>query len=343
MQISRTLRLTGSQALDGTGNSLDNHLFGNAGSNRLVGSGGVDTLAGGASDDTYVGGSVLIEEADGGVDTVESSGSSTLGANFENLTLTGTPVIIPGFTFFSDFSGTGNDFANVIVGSAYRDVIDGKGSADTMSGGAGDDRYVVDTRATSSASWSAAARTSSKPRCRSRLVRECREADAHRHREHRCLRQRRRQRPLGNGRFKSARRWRRGGFNERRVGDDTYSFGRGDAADLIASLDTTSGKTDTLQLGAAIASSDIVVTRQTNDLLVSIRGTADSVRVRNHFLGKWQPDRPDPLCRRHQLERAGDRWPVVGAVAGVRDVGVACRAVCQWRLSRPRLALRRGR
>jgi len=140
----KDLRLTGSRALDGTGNSLDNHLFGNAGSNRLVGGGGMDTLAGGDGDDTYVGGSVLIEGAEEGVDTVESSGSWTLGANFENLTLTGTPVIIPGFTFFSDFSATGNELANVIIGSAYRDVIDGKEGADTMNGGAGDDRYVVD-------------------------------------------------------------------------------------------------------------------------------------------------------------------------------------------------------
>ena len=42
------LQLTGSQAINGTGNSLDNQLVGNAGANRLTGGPGNDTLDGGA-------------------------------------------------------------------------------------------------------------------------------------------------------------------------------------------------------------------------------------------------------------------------------------------------------
>ena len=46
------LQLTGSQAINGTGNSLDNELVGNAGANRLTGGLGNDSLDGGAGLDT---------------------------------------------------------------------------------------------------------------------------------------------------------------------------------------------------------------------------------------------------------------------------------------------------
>jgi Ca2+-binding RTX toxin-like protein len=50
------LTLTGNQPLDGTGNSLDNRLYGNSAANRLVGMGGADTLSGGGGADTLTGG-----------------------------------------------------------------------------------------------------------------------------------------------------------------------------------------------------------------------------------------------------------------------------------------------
>lgn len=59
------LVLTGSAAIGGTGNALDNNLYGNnagnllrggAGNDRLIGRGGDDTLAGGAGHDVLVGG-----------------------------------------------------------------------------------------------------------------------------------------------------------------------------------------------------------------------------------------------------------------------------------------------
>ena len=51
-----TLVLTGTAALDGTGNELDNRLFGNPGANRLEGLAGNDWIEGRAGDDTLVSG-----------------------------------------------------------------------------------------------------------------------------------------------------------------------------------------------------------------------------------------------------------------------------------------------
>lgn len=70
------LVLTGSAAVDGTGNTQDNRLFGNGADNVLDGRGGYDFLAGGGGNDTYVfgrGHMDVVEDMDctpGNVDTV---------------------------------------------------------------------------------------------------------------------------------------------------------------------------------------------------------------------------------------------------------------------------------
>jgi Ca2+-binding RTX toxin-like protein len=166
-----SLTLTGRAAVSGTGNAEDNVILGNSGANvldalegqdsvsggsgndTLTGGAGSDTLDGGAGADSLAGGAgddlyrvdnakdVVVEQPDGGVDTVESRIAYVLGADLENLILTGTAAV----------SGTGNALDNIIVGNAAAnvlsggagsDILDGGKGADKLSGGAGSDTFL---------------------------------------------------------------------------------------------------------------------------------------------------------------------------------------------------------
>ncbi|RJF86476.1 hypothetical protein D3874_05085 [Oleomonas cavernae] len=140
------LVLTGTEAIDGTGNELNNQLTGNAAANVLNGGDGNDTLAGGDGTDTLVGGlgddsyiadgtDTLVERKGEGADTVLTAlARFTLANNFENLTYIG----------IEDFTGSGNSAVNVIRGDAGNDQLSGGRGADTLVGGLGNDTYVID-------------------------------------------------------------------------------------------------------------------------------------------------------------------------------------------------------
>ena len=127
-----------------TGNAANNRIWAGAGNDRLWGalgddwlSGGAgrDTLNGGAGNDTYVAEAqdAILEAAGGGRDTVSSlSVSYVLGANLENLVLTGAAAR----------TGTGNGLANVLTGNNLANLLRGGGGADTLRGGNGADRLA---------------------------------------------------------------------------------------------------------------------------------------------------------------------------------------------------------
>ncbi|MDK4733759.1 calcium-binding protein [Rhizobium sp. CNPSo 3490] len=142
------LSFVGNANFTGVGNSLDNvitgglgddTLSGGAGNDTLNGTWGNDSLAGGTGNDIYVvydAGDTIIENADEGIDTVQTYAASyTLSANVENLTKIGSGAI----------TGTGNNLNNTITGSAAIDILSGGGGDDTLNGGAGADTLIGGT------------------------------------------------------------------------------------------------------------------------------------------------------------------------------------------------------
>jgi Ca2+-binding RTX toxin-like protein len=118
-----------------TGNSLANILSGGAGNDTLNGGTGMDTMIGGTGDDTYVvdnAGDLAIENPFEGIDTVRASTSYRLGDNVENLTLLGA----------GNINGTGNDLANVLIGSSGKNNLSGLGGNDALYGQDGDDTLI---------------------------------------------------------------------------------------------------------------------------------------------------------------------------------------------------------
>lgn len=155
------LRYTGAGSFTGTGNDLNNEiygggasdtLYGNDGHDYLAGNGGDDFLYGGAGHDTLYGGAGAdymegndgndvylvdnvgdtVAEASGeGTDEVYSNLSSyTLGSDVENLTNN-----VGGSTFH----GIGNGLDNVLYGQGGADTLEGLGGNDTIRGNAGGD------------------------------------------------------------------------------------------------------------------------------------------------------------------------------------------------------------
>jgi Ca2+-binding RTX toxin-like protein len=115
----------------------DDVLSGGNGADRLDGGRGADRMEGGSGDDTYQvddAGDIVMEGADGGIDTVRSEVDFVLGDHIERLYLTGSSAI----------AGTGNGLANILYGNAGDNLLSGRGGADKLEGGGGADIFLFD-------------------------------------------------------------------------------------------------------------------------------------------------------------------------------------------------------
>lgn len=121
------LLLVGPQALNGSGNSLNNIIRGNAADNVLDGGVGADVLLGDVGNDSYFvdnTGDLVVEGADGRTDRVFSSLTSyTMASNIEILHL-----IAPG-----NSNGTGNALDNLIFASSGNNILNGGLGNDSLS------------------------------------------------------------------------------------------------------------------------------------------------------------------------------------------------------------------
>ena len=67
------------------------------------------------------------------------------------------------------------------------------------------------------------------------------------------------------------------------AGNDTYLFGKGSGKDTISAYDGTVGKIDLIQLGAGVLTTNVVLKREGNNLVLSINASSDTLRVNNYF------------------------------------------------------------
>ena len=285
------LVLTGASAINGTGNSLGNILNGNNAANTLDGGAGVDILVGLDGNDTYLVdniGDLVVESANNGIDTVQSTITYTLAANVENLTLTGAAAI-NGTGNTLDNLLLGNSANNTLTGGAGNDTLDGGAGNDTMVGGTGNDTYAVTAvgdvvtenanegmdMVQSSLAYTLGANVENLTLIGIAAINGTGNGSANV--------------MIGNNGanvFSGAggADTLRGGLGNDTLngggGNDTFLFGRGDGQDLVQD---NSGTADKLLYDAGINPLDLVISRQANNLRLSIHGSTDHVMIQNWY------------------------------------------------------------
>ncbi|MDH5640949.1 MAG: putative Ig domain-containing protein, partial [Nitrospira sp.] len=248
------LTLTGSAAIDGTGNALNNVLIGNSAANVLNGGAGADAMSGGDGDDSYMVDhtSDTVSEAVGaGIDTVYSSVTFTLGANIENLTLTGSAAI----------NATGNGLDNILIGNSGANILAGGGGNDTYVVGAGDAVIEGSNGGTdtvlSEVGWTLDVNQENLTLIGTAAING-----------------------TGNGLDNII-----VGNSGNNVltgmgGNDTYRYSQGGGDDTVAD---SSGTADRLEFGTGIDPLDLILSRQVNDLRLSVSGTTDAVTIKDWY------------------------------------------------------------
>lgn len=143
------LELTGTGAIDATGNNGGNRITGNGAANKISGLGGADVLIGLGGDDTFRPGKGD-DSVDGGegFDTVTYAGDTTGSIAYFGSAPSGADRLdnieqVIGSNKADTFYG--NDAVNTILGKAGDDRIEGRGGDDVLSGGTGNDTILAGT------------------------------------------------------------------------------------------------------------------------------------------------------------------------------------------------------
>ena len=277
---------TASGRIFGIGNALNNVLTGGSGVDGLDGQAGADTMAGGLGNDTYVvdqAGDVVTEKAGEGTDTVRSGIDYTLGLNVEGLELQGEAR-----------RGTGNALANTVTGNPWDNTLDGGAGADKLIGGAGDDTYVVDATGDvvtelanegtdlvrASLSWTLGANTENLTLTGTAALKATGNALAN------LLTGNAGANTLDGGLGADTLVGEAGNDTLKGgAGHDVYVLGRGGGADILIDSDATAGNTDTLSFLSGVTTQQLWFRHIANDLEVSIIGTGDKATVKDWYLG----------------------------------------------------------
>ena len=232
----------------------------------LTGLGGNDTYIMGAGD-------TVVEAAGGGTDTVVSGVTHTLSVNVENLTLVG----------FSAINGTGNALDNVLNGLLNL-------AGNTLSGGAGNDTYmlgsgdqVVEAANGGSDTVQAGFTYTLGSNVENLTLTGAGAINGTGNALNNVLTGNNANNVLsaagGNDTL-------RGGLGNDTVnggsGNDTFFFGSGDGQDLIQD---NSGSADKLLFDGGINPLDLVISRQANDLRLTVHGSSDQITVQNWYVG----------------------------------------------------------
>jgi Ca2+-binding RTX toxin-like protein len=158
------LTLTGTSAINGTGNTLNNEIRGNSANNRLYGGNGSDYLEGGDGDDYLTGGTAFgydtsndtLSGGSGNDSLLGGYGNDFLGGDDGNDTLSGyagNDHLTGGYGNDTLYGGDGNDTllgtegSDFLSGQNGNDLLVGYGGdtneVDTLIGGAGSDIFEI--------------------------------------------------------------------------------------------------------------------------------------------------------------------------------------------------------